>query len=145
MKPTISIFIEYQKTAMNRFSLFFSISLFLFSTIAFSQQNVMNYPSELPFQTSNDSEYYHLESSILIRTVVKDIMVILEKVKDKSQSQSFRIFFKNSKGAQLPIDYAIDSKKISSILASNYAKKAFMIETYDWINRSFRSNIPFKD
>jgi hypothetical protein len=117
----------------------------LFSSFTFSQQSEMSYPTELPFQTGNDSEYYHLESSLLIRTIVEDILEVLEKGKDKGQSQSFIIFLKNSRGGQLPIEYAVDAKKINSIMASNLKKSNFKKETYDWINRSFRSNIPFKD
>ena len=130
---------------MNKFKLFLSIPLMLFSSFTFSQQSEMNYPTELPFQTGNDSEYYHLESSLLIRTIVEDILEVLEKGKDKGQSQSFTIFLKNSRGGQLPIEYAVDAKKINSIMASNLKKSNFKKETYDWINRSFRSNIPFKD
>jgi len=130
---------------MNQFKLFLSIPLMLFSSFTFSQQSEMSYPTELPFQTGNDSEYYHLESSLLIRTIVEDILEVLEKGKDKGQSQSFTIFLKNSRGGQLPIEYAVDAQKINSIMASNLKKSNFKKETYDWINRSFRSNIPFKD
>ena len=130
---------------MNQFKLFLSIPLMLFSSFTFSQQSEMSYPTELPFQTGNDSEYYHLESSLLIRTIVEDILEVLEKGKDKGQSQSFTIFLKNSMGGQLPIEYAVDAQKINSIMASNLKKSNFKKETYDWINRSFRSNIPFKD
>ena len=130
---------------MNQFKLFLSIPLMLFSSFTFYQQSEMNYPTELPFQTGNDSEYYHLESSLLIRTIVEDILEVLEKGKDKGQSQSFTIFLKNSRGGQLPIEYAVDAQKINSIMASNLKKSNFKKETYDWINRSFRSNIPFKD
>ena len=130
---------------MNQFKLFLSIPLMLFSSFTFSQQSEINYPTELPFQTGNDSEYYHLESSLLIRTIVEDILEVLEKGKDKGQSQSFTIFLKNSRGGQLPIEYAVDAQKINSIMASNLKKSNFKKETYDWINRSFRSNIPFKD
>lgn len=130
---------------MDQFKLFLSIPLMLFSSFTFSQQSEMNYPTELPFQTGNDSEYYHLESSLLIRTIVEDILEVLEKGKDKGQSQSFTIFLKNSRGGQLPIEYAVDAQKINSIMASNLKKSNFKKETYDWINRSFRSNIPFKD
>lgn len=130
---------------MDQFKLFLSIPLMLFSSFTFSQQSEMSYPTELPFQTGNDSEYYHLESSLLIRTIVEDILEVLEKGKDKGQSQSFTIFLKNSRGGQLPIEYAVDAQKINSIMASNLKKSNFKKETYDWINRSFRSNIPFKD
>ncbi len=130
---------------MDQFKLFLSIPLMLFSSFTFSQQSEMSYPTELPFQTGNDSEYYHLESSLLIRTIVEDILEVLEKGKDKGQSQSFIIFLKNSRGGQLPIEYAVDAQKINSIMASNLKKSNFKKETYDWINRSFRSNIPFKD
>ena len=130
---------------MNQFKLFLSIPLMLFSSFTFSQQSEMSYPTELPFQTGNDSEYYHLESSLLNRTIVEDILEVLEKGKDKGQSQSFTIFLKNSRGGQLPIEYAVDAQKINSIMASNLKKSNFKKETYDWINRSFRSNIPFKD
>ena len=128
---------------MNQSRLFVISTFLLFSSFSFSQQNVMNYPTDLPFQTENDSQYYHLDSSLLIRTIVNDILVVVEKA--KGQSQNFSILLKSSKGGQLPIEYSVDAQKINSVMASLAKKNDFMKETYDWINRSFRSNIPYRD
>ncbi|MDC0874974.1 hypothetical protein OAV72_00560 [Flavobacteriaceae bacterium] len=130
---------------MNQFKIFSLLFVTFISFNMFSQESELNYPTDLPFQTQNDSEYYHLESSLLLRTIVKDIVEVLEKAKDNKEAQHFTINFKSSKGAQLPINYTVNQKKLNSIFSSNSAKNKFMKETYDWMNRSFRSNIPFRD
>ena len=130
---------------MNQFKIFSLLFITLISFNMFSQESELNYPTDLPFQTQNDSEYYHLESSLLLRTVVKDIVEVLEKAKDNLEAQHLTINFKSSKGAQLPINFTVNQKKLNSIFSSNSAKNKFMKETYDWMNRSFRSNIPFRD
>ena len=64
---------------MNRFVLSIALGLFtFFSSWAQNETIVLNYVSELPFQTSNDSEYYHLESSLLLRKITKDILEFVE-------------------------------------------------------------------
>ena len=130
---------------MNQFKIFSLLFITLISFNMFSQESELNYPTDLPFQTQNDSEYYHLESSLLLRTIVKDIVEVLEKAKDNQEAQHLTINFKSSKGAQLHINYTVNQKKFNSIFSSNSAKNKFMKETYDWMNRSFRSNIPFRD
>lgn len=130
---------------MNQFKIFSLLFVTFISFNMFSQESELNYPTDLPFQTQNDSEYYHLESSLLLRTIVKDIVEVLEKAKDNEEAQHLTINFKSSKGAQLPIKYTVNQKKLNSIFSSNSAKNKFMKETYDWMNRSFRSNIPFRD
>jgi len=45
---------------------FLLISVFATAQIFAQQQQVeLNYFTELPFQTSNDTDYYHLESSLI--------------------------------------------------------------------------------
>lgn len=130
---------------MNQFKIFTLLFITFISVNMFSQESELNYPTDLPFQTQNDSEYYHLESSLLLRTIVKDVVEVLEKAKDNEKAQHLTINFNSSKGAQLLINYTVNQKKLNSIFSSNYAKNKFMKETYDWMNRSFRSNIPFRD
>ena len=65
---------------MNQFFKFFII-LFISNNI-FSQDTIfLNYTSDVPFQTSNESEYYHLESTVLIRNIINDIAEVIDKEK----------------------------------------------------------------
>ena len=127
---------------------FFSLLLIsLFSVQAFSQNSsfLLNYNSELPFSTSNDSKYYHLESSVLIRSISNDIILIIIKDQDETKNFRFLITFKSNNGAELLINYLVPVKKIKSILNVASYKEVFKKESYDWINRSFRSNLPYND
>ena len=127
---------------------FFSLLLIsLFSVQAFSQNSsfLLNYNSELPFSTSNDSKYYHLESSVLIRSISNDMISIIIKDQDETKNFRFLITFESNNGAELLINYLIPAKKIKSILNVVSYKEVFKKESYDWINRSFRSNLPYND
>jgi len=127
---------------------FFSLLLIsLFSVQAFSQNSsfLLNYNSELPFSTSNDSKYYHLESSVLIRSISNDMISIIIKDQDETKNFRFLITFKSNNGAELLINYLVPAKKIKSILNEVSYKEVFKKESYDWINRSFRSNLPYND
>jgi len=127
---------------------FFSLLLIsLFSVQAFSQNSsfLLNYNSELPFSTSNDSKYYHLESSVLIRSISNDMISIIIKDQDETKNFRFLITFKSNNGAELLINYLVPAKKIKSILNVASYKEVFKKESYDWINRSFRSNLPYND
>ena len=130
---------------MNQFSSLLLISLF--SVQAFSQNSsfLLNYNSELPFSTSNDSKYYHLESSVLIRSISNDMISIIIKDQDETKNFRFLITFKSNNGAELLINYLVPAKKIKSILNVASYKEVFKKESYDWINRSFRSNLPYND
>ena len=130
---------------MNQLCVLLLISLL--SVQAFSQNSalLLNYNSELPFSTSNDSEYYHLESSVLIRSISNDMISIITKDQDEIKDFLFLITFKSNNGAELLINYSVPVKKIKSILNVASYKEVFKKESYDWINRSFRSNIPYKD
>ena len=68
---------------MNQLCVLLLISLL--SGQAFSQNSalLLNYNSELPFSTSNDSKYYHLESSVLIRSISNDMISIITKDQDE--------------------------------------------------------------
>ena len=130
---------------MNQLHVLLLISLL--SVQAFSQNSSipLNYYSELPFSTSNDSKYYHLESSVLIRSISNDMISIIIKDQDETKNFRFLITFKSNNGAELLINYLVPAKKIKSILNVVSYKEVFKKESYDWINRSFRSNLPYKD
>ena len=130
---------------MNQLSALLLISLL--SVQAFSQNSslILNYNSELPFSTPNDSKYYHLESSVLIRSISNDMITIITKNKNDTKDFHFLITFKSSNGAELLINYLVPVKKSKSILNVVSYKEVFKKESYDWINRSFRSNLPYKD
>ena len=129
-------------TATKRFSFLILLVLFCLSTLFAQKQTVyLSYPSELPFQTSNDSEYYHLEASLLIRQILSDMNQIIEKNRNKKQDIEFNILIQNNYGAVQPIDYLVDANSYHNMLS----KKTFMSHSYDWINRTFRSNIPYED
>ena len=130
---------------MNQLSALLLISLL--SVQAFSQNSslILNYNSELLFSTPNDSKYYHLESSVLIRSISNDMITIITKNKNETKDFHFLITFKSNNGAELLINYLVPVKKIKSILNVVSYKEVFKKESYDWINRSFRSNLPYKD
>lgn len=124
---------------MNQFFKFFII-LFISNNI-FSQDTIfLNYTSDLPFQTSNESEYYHLESTVLIRNIINDIAEVIDK-KNFLKDQKFTIIIKNLSGAVFPINYLVSKNPYNSVSS----KEKFMEKSYDWFNRTFRSNFPYKD
>tara|TARA_B100000925_G_scaffold69463_1_gene48023 strand:+ start:7798 stop:8172 length:375 start_codon:yes stop_codon:yes gene_type:complete len=124
---------------MNQFFKFFII-LFISNNI-FSQDTIfLNYTSDLPFQTSNESEYYHLESTVLIRNIINDIAEVIDK-KNLLKDQKFTIIIKNLSGAVFPINYLVSKNPYNSVSS----KEKFMEKSYDWFNRTFRSNFPYKD
>ena len=124
---------------MNQFFKFFII-LFISNNI-FSQDTIfLNYTSDVPFQTSNESEYYHLESTVLIRNIINDIAEVIDK-KNLLKDQKFTIIIKNLSGAVFPINYLVSKNPYNSVST----KEKFMEKSYDWFNRTFRSNFPYKD
>ena len=124
---------------MNQFFKFFII-LFISNNI-FSQDTIfLNYTSDLPFRTSNESEYYHLESTVLIRNIINDIAEVIDK-KNLLKDQKFTIIIKNLSGAVFPINYLVSKNPYNSVSS----KEKFMEKSYDWFNRTFRSNFAFKD
>ena len=124
---------------MNQFFKFFII-LFISNNI-FSQDTIfLNYTSDVPFQTSNESEYYHLESTVLIRNIINDIAEVIDK-KNLLKDQKFTIIIKNLSGAVFPINYLVSKNPYNSVST----KEKFMEKSYDWFNRTFRSNFPYKN
>ena len=71
---------------MNQLNLFL---FFIFITAhAFGQkmQEVeLNYLTEIPFKTSQDSEYYHLESTMMIRGITNDIYEFSKQHKNQKK------------------------------------------------------------
>ena len=122
---------------------FFTIFIILFITNnIFSQETIfLNYTSDVPFQTLNESEYYHLESTVLIRNIINDIAEVIDKRKNLLKDQKFTIIIKNLSGAVFPINYLVSKNPYNSVAS----KEKFMEQSYDWFNRSFRSNYPYKD
>ncbi|MGB1830895.1 MAG: hypothetical protein ACPHIT_01655 [Flavobacteriaceae bacterium] len=57
---------------MNRFLITLLIGFSSLQLYA-QQQITLTYQTELPFQTAFDSEFYHLESSMLLRVVTQEI------------------------------------------------------------------------
>ena len=125
---------------MNQFFKFFII-LFISNNI-FSQDTIfLNYTSDVPFQTTNESEYYHLESTVLIRNIINDIAEVIDKRKSLLKDQKFTIIIKNLSGAVFPINYLVSKNPYNSFST----KEKFMEKSYDWFNRTFRSSFPYKD
>lgn len=125
---------------------FLLISVFATAQIFAQQQQVeLNYLTELPFQTSNDTDYYHLESSLLLRGITAAVFDLAKQYKDQEKDVLFKLYFKSKTGASLSIDYAIDAMSLNAHLYSSKRSNLFKKYTYNWINRSFRSNIPFED
>ncbi|MAW14936.1 MAG: hypothetical protein CMC25_00725 [Flavobacteriaceae bacterium] len=128
----------------SKFFLFF----ILITAHAFGQkmQEVeLNYLTEIPFKTSQDSEYYHLESTMMIRGITNDIYEFSKQHKNQKSDIVFKLYFKSKTGANLLIEYAVNTESMASYFSSDEKANSFKKDTYDWINRSFRSNIPFED
>ncbi len=127
---------------MNQLISFLLVGLLYFSsTFAQKEEVLLTYPSDLPFQTVNDTEYYHLEATLMIRKILSDIITVIEKKENKNRDVEFTILIKNNYGAVLPINYLVEATPYTSEVSKNL----FMKRSYDWINSSFRSNIPYKD
>jgi len=127
---------------LNQFLLFTLFGL-INQMEAFSQKQTLylNYDTELAFQTPNNNKYYHLEATMLIRQVLSDIDDALKKNQAINQDVEFILLFKNDYGAVKPINYLVKSNFFSDELSKSFFKK----HSYDWINRTFRSNIPYED
>ena len=65
----------------------------------------------------------------------------LEKNQNKKEDIQFNILIKNNYGAVQPINYLVDS----NFYYNESSKNNFMKHSYDWINRTFRSNIPYEN
>ena len=130
---------------MNLFKLFLFTIFTTAQIVAQQQQLELNYLTEMPFQTSNDTEYYHLESSLLLRGITADVFDLAQQFKNQKKDLLFKLYFKSKNGASLSIDYAIDAMSLTTHLSSSMRSDLFKKYTYDWINRSFRSNIPYED
>ena len=79
---------------------FFTIFIILFiANNIFSQDTIfLNYTSDIPFQTINESEYYNLESTVLIRNIINDIAEVIDKRKNLPKDQKFTIIIKSLRG-----------------------------------------------
>ena len=128
---------------MNRFL----IGLVLFSSFNLLAQQTLKleYQTELPFQTIHDSDLFHLESSLLIRTITQEISAAVLKYKSQPQNLLFNVNLKSLSGAKLIIEYGVNSEVLSRDLKDPRAIKIFETATYNWINRSFRTNIPYQE
>lgn len=65
--------------------------------------------------------------------------------KNQKSDVVFKLYFKSKTGANLLIEYAVNTESMASYFSSDEKANSFKKDTYDWINRSFRSNIPFED
>ena len=130
---------------MNQFRLFLFTIFTTAQILAQQQQLELNYFTELPFQTSNDTEYYHLESSLLLRGITADVFELAQQFNNQKKDLLFKLYFKSKTGASLSIDYAIDAMSLTTHLSYYMRSNLFKRYTYNWINRSFRSNIPYED
>ena len=117
----------------------FLIMLFALNLFAQKESVFLNYKSDIPFQTSSDNDYYHLEATLMIRNIIKDIEGVLEKKMNINKQIEFTIVIQNDKGAVLPINYMVNANPYNS----EASKEVFLRRSYNWFNRSFRSNIPF--
>ena len=122
-------------------NLTFTLLTMLFALNLFAQNEsvFLNYNSDIPFQTSMDNEYYHLEATLMIRKIINDIEGVLEKKQNLNKQVEFTVIIQNDKGAVLPINYLVKANPYDS----KATKEVFLRRSYNWFNRSFRSNIPY--
>ena len=82
---------------INRFLSIVIFALFYFSLVSDQKQTVLlTYTSELPFQTSNENEYYNLKSTLLIRQILSDINKIIKKKQNDKDDIEFTIIIRNN-------------------------------------------------
>ena len=117
----------------------FLIMLFAINLFAQKESVFLNYNSDIPFQTSSDNDYYHLEATLMIRNIINDIEGVLEKKQNLNKQVEFTVIIQNDKGAVLPINYLVKANPYDS----KATKEVFLRRSYNWFNRSFRSNIPY--
>ena len=122
-------------------NLTFTLLTMLFALNLFAQKEsvFLNYNSDIPFQTPSDNDYYHLEATLMIRNIIKDIEEVLEKKQNINKQVEFTVIIQNDKGAVLPINYLVKANPYDS----KATKEVFLRRSYNWFNRSFRSNIPY--
>ena len=122
-------------------NLTFTLLIMLFALNLFAQKEsvFLNYNSDIPFQTSIDNDYYHLEATLMIRNIINDIEEVLEKKQNVNKQVEFTVVIQNDKGAVLPINYLVKANPYDS----EDSKEVFLRRSYNWFNRSFRSNIPY--
>ena len=117
----------------------FLIMLFALNLFAQKESVFLNYNSDIPFQTPSDNDYYYLEATLMIRNIIKDIEEVLEKKQNINKQVEFTVIIQNDKGAVLPINYLVKANPYDS----KATKEVFLRRSYNWFNRSFRSNIPY--
>ena len=122
-------------------NLTFTLLTMLFALNLFAQKEsvFLNYNSDIPFQTPSDNDYYYLEATLMIRNIIKDIEEVLEKKQNINKQVEFTVIIQNDKGAVLPINYLVKANPYDS----KATKEVFLRRSYNWFNRSFRSNIPY--
>tara|TARA_B000000609_G_C23931706_1_gene218895 strand:- start:5 stop:355 length:351 start_codon:yes stop_codon:yes gene_type:complete len=113
--------------------------LFALNLFAQKESVFLNYKSDIPFQTPIDNDYYHLEATLMIRNIINDIEEVLEKKQNVNKQVEFTVVIQNDKGAVLPINYLVKANPYDS----EDSKEVFLRRSYNWFNRSFRSNIPY--
>lgn len=129
---------------MNRF--FITLLIGFSSLQLYAQQQItFTYQTELPFQTAFDSEFYHLESSMLLRVVTEEITAATEHYQKQPKDLVFNVNFKSLTGASLRVDYGVSAEVLAFYFDPARSIEVFKTDTYNWMNRAFRSNIPFKD
>jgi|SaaInl5LU_22_DNA_1037371.scaffolds.fasta_scaffold09599_2 hypothetical protein len=129
---------------MSQLNYFFILGLLSIQLFGQSQKFILNYQSELPFQTANDSDYFHLESTLLLRKITNDLFEIVKQQKATKTAIVFKLQFKSLTGAEVFVDYGLDPKALRKYLSTPDQQFALKEATYNWINRSFGSNIPYK-
>jgi hypothetical protein len=81
----------------------------------------------------------------LLRGITADVFELAQQFNNQKKDLLFKLYFKSKTGASLSIDYAIDAMSLTTHLSSYMRSNLFKRYTYNWINRSFRSNIPYED
>jgi hypothetical protein len=103
---------------MSQFKILFFVGLISIKLFAQNKEFQLDYQTELPFQTVVDSDYYHLESAMLLRNITNDIFEIIKREKNSSNALQFKLLFKSQTGAQLPVDYAQNPIALKGYFAS---------------------------
>ena len=103
----------------------------------------IEYYSNVPFNTNFSSKYYNLDSHLLMRDVIKKINETIRELKIDEEYIYIRVQFNGDGGKFLSIPVVLYKKDYIVFQKVKNQIEHLNERLYDWLNRSFRSSIPY--
>jgi hypothetical protein len=104
----------------------------------------LEYQTNVPFDTNFNSKYHNLDAHLLLSAVIKKINEALGSQEFNEEHISITIHFKGTEGALLTLPMLLQKKDVMAFQRGTIEKDQFNKRMYDWLNRSFRSSIPYR-